>query len=120
MNSLTDIKNMQEIREWVDKTSSILRDTSSDLQADNAAAARVAEDRLEATLKSYIENGGKQYTFGGIHNLLLTIARIMEEKSVLEGDDFELAATAIDECASYCDKKYAEPEHPFSGSCGRD
>jgi len=105
---------------FIERTLTALNGASAELAKDNADAARVAEARLEATLKSYIENGGKQYTFGGVHNLLLTIARIMEEKSQLEGDDFEKAAEAIDECASACDLRYAEPEHPFSGSCGRD
>lgn len=98
----------------------ILRATRDDLAADNRKAAHVAEVRLKATLESYIENGGKQYTFGGVHNLLMTIGAIMEEKSQLEGDDYEKAAQAIEDCADKCDLKYEPPEHPYSGCCGRD
>jgi hypothetical protein len=93
---------------FLERTLTALNGASADLAADNADAARVAESRFESTLKSYIENGGKQYTFGGVHNLLLTIARIMEEKSQLEGDDFEVAAQAIEDAADKCDLKYAE------------
>lgn len=98
----------------------LLRTARADLAADNREAARVEEKRMESLLKGYIENTGRLYTFGGIHNLLGTIAKIMEEKSQVEGDDFEKAAQAIDECASECDLRYAEYEHPFSGSCGGD
>jgi len=99
---------------------SILRDTSAELRADNLKAAQVEEDRFDALLKAYIDNEQKRFAFGGIHNLLMTIGTIMADRSLIEGDDSEKAAELIYECASACDLKYAEPEHPFSGSCGRD
>jgi len=87
----------------------ILSETSADLAADNAKAAQVAEERFDATLKSYIENTGKQYEFGGIYNLLMTIGTIMADLSRLEGDDFEKAAEIIYDASSACDLKYSEP-----------
>lgn len=110
---LTEVKRLRELQE-------LLRTARADLAADNREAARVEEARMESLLKGYIENTGKIYRFGGIHNLLGTIAKIMEEKSQCAGDDFEKAAQAIDECASECDLRYAKYEHPFSGSCGGD
>jgi Glu-tRNA(Gln) amidotransferase subunit E-like FAD-binding protein len=99
---------------------SILRDTSTNLRADNLAAARVEEQRFDAMLKAYIDNDTKRFAHGGIHNLLMTIGTIMADRSLLESDDYEKAANFIYDAASACDMKYAEPEHPFSGSCGRD
>ncbi len=88
------------------KIAEILAAFHTDMDADHIQAARIQESRIESMLRGYIENTGKQYSFGGIVNLLTTIARVMEEKSQLEGDDFEKAAQFIEDCADLCDLKY--------------
>ena len=105
---------------FIERTLTALNGAAAEIAADNAAAAHVEEQRIDELLSAYIDNANKRFEFGGIHNLLKSIANIMGEKSQLEGDDYESAANFIYECADKCDMKYAEPDHPFSGSCGRD
>ena len=71
----------------------------------NHTDMQINEANLERTLRDYIKSS-KRFRFGGIVNLLGSIAEIMEGESELEGDDFEKAAQAIDECAAICDLKY--------------
>lgn len=80
----------------------------------------IEESKLKGLLQAYIENAGKTYAYGGIVNLLGTIANIMRDMSQLEGDDYEKADELIRDCSAAVDLKYSEPEHPFSGSCGGD
>ena len=69
------------------------RATYSDI---NAVLCRV--------LTAYID----EPTIGGVVNLLTTIATLCEERSQLEGDDWEKAAQAINDCSDECDLKYKE------------
>ena len=55
-------------------------------------------------INAYID----QPAIGGVVNLLTTIATICEERSQLEGDDWEKAAQAINDCSDECDLKYKE------------
>jgi len=65
-----------------------------------------AEAEISRMLEAYILNEGGKFLFSGVVNLLTTIAAICEEQSRVEGDDWEIAAQAIDECAEQCDLKY--------------
>ena len=85
-----------------------LQGMRADLASDNASAAHVQEERLDELLLSYIENKNKRFEFGGIVNLLRSVARVVEDKSRIEGDDYEKAAELIDDCADQCDLKYSE------------
>tara|TARA_R110000868_G_scaffold142759_13_gene360250 strand:+ start:311 stop:610 length:300 start_codon:yes stop_codon:yes gene_type:complete len=84
----------------------ILNSISRDLAADNLKAAKVQEARMESLLRGYIENAGKQYQYGGLTNLLTTLASIMEEKQQSKTDDFARAVVALEDCARDCDLKY--------------
>ena len=80
------------------------------LRIDNNAAEEDAmmkrERQLDRDLKSYIVDSRKAWAWGGIVNLLGTIADIMEQQSRLEGDDYEKAARLIEDCAHAVDIKY--------------
>ena len=55
-----------------DLASEVARETEAYLH-DQAEACRVAEQRFDVLLKEYITHESKQFAFGGIHNLLMTI-----------------------------------------------
>lgn len=76
----------------------------------NADARREAERRFENTLRAYIDNEGRRFAFGGLTNLVSTLATICEERSQREGDDYDIAMLALEECAAACDLKYPEAE----------
>lgn len=90
-----------------------LRSGREEFERDATERRRKAEADFDAQLARYIDNAGRQFQHGGINSLLRTIAQIVEDRSQVEGDDFEKAAELIDACAEACDLKYAEPE-PYS------
>ena len=73
------------------------------------AYRRANEKALEAELTKYILSDSK-FAFGGVYNLLTTIADLCKEQSKLEGDDWAIAAQLIDDFADKCDLKYPEGE----------
>lgn len=68
------------------------------------------ERAFEALIDAYIDNAGRRFSFGGVHNLVATIARACEKRSQIEGDDWEKAAIALDNAADAVDLKYLEAE----------
>ena len=92
------------------KIAELLNESHDILAKSNRDAQLEAEQRFENALKDYIDNHGRRYAYGGIVNLVASIARICEERSRLEGDDYETAAIALDECAEKCDLKYEVAE----------
>lgn len=91
---------------FIERTLTALNGAAAEIAADNTAAAKVEEKRFDELLLAYIENANNRFEFGGIHNLLKSIANIMGEKSQLEGDDFEKASNFIYDCADQCDMRY--------------
>ena len=83
--------------------------TSVELANSNARARFTEEARFEALLKSYILDTSTRFAFGGVVNALSSIARICENCSSLEGDEWERASIAIDDFSSSVDFKYLEP-----------
>jgi hypothetical protein len=79
------------------------------LAESNRLAARVEEGRFEDLLRKYVLSDPR-FRFGGVHNLLASVARVCEELSQLEDDEYEQAAIAIDLCADACDLKYPAAE----------
>ena len=88
------------------KIAELLNESHDILAKSNRDAQLEAEQRFENALKDYIDNHGRRYAFGGLTNLIASIARICEERSRIEGDDYETAAIALDECAERVDLKY--------------
>jgi hypothetical protein len=82
--------------------------SSGFLQRMKRVEARTEENNFDDLLREYIVNDKKRFAFGGIVNLLTSIASIMSKLSQIEGDDFEKAAEEIDLCATACDLKYTE------------
>lgn len=80
------------------------------LAKSNRDAKMVAEKRFEYALRSYIDNEGRRYAFGGLCNLLTTLATICEERAQRDGDDYDKAMIALESCAAACDLKYPEIE----------
>lgn len=80
------------------------------LAKSNRDAKMVAEKRFEDTLRSYIDNEGRRYMYGGLCNLLSVLAEICEERSQREGDEYATASIALDECSAKVDLKYPKPE----------
>lgn len=78
-------------------------------QSNNDAALR-AERLFEEQLADYIANPKRLYAFGGIVNLLSTIADVMRSYSEDELSDFWNAADLIEDCAKACDLEYVEEE----------
>lgn len=72
--------------------------------------ARIRREQFEKLLGEFVDCKGVFESVGGVCNLLTTIGQLCEERSRLEGDDFEIAAQACDECAETCDLKYAVSE----------
>lgn len=73
--------------------------------AERREAYRAIDAELCGVLNKYIDHP----SIGGVVNLLTTIATICEERSQIEGDDWEKAAQAINDCSDECDLKYREP-----------
>ena len=67
-----------------------------------------AEAELTNLVRSYINDGRHKFAFGGVVNLLTTIGTILEEKSQVEGDDWNKAANFVNDCADDCDLPYVE------------
>ena len=92
----------------IDKAASILKADNDDAELDERYER---EREMEAMLRKYILDGQSQlFTYGGVVNALSTIARICEEQSKIEDDDYKKAAILIDECAAACDLRYSEEE----------
>lgn len=72
--------------------------------------ARTEENTFDDLLREYIVNDKRRFAFGGVTNLLASIASICEELSQLEGDNYEKAAQLIDRCADECDLKFSDAE----------
>jgi len=105
--------NLTEAALKIDSITAVLR-------ADNDAADRIlreqrrhAEAQFKRSIRDYVLNetspSGRQFFFGGVCNLLTTVASICAEISQLEGDDWEKAAELIDDCADACDLTYMDP-----------
>ncbi len=62
-------------------------EVSAELRKD-IAERKDAENNVESLLRDYIENTDRHFPYGGVVNLLTTIAAIMADKSQLEGDDY--------------------------------
>ena len=91
-----------------------LINTATDtLRADNNAAdlqyRHQRENTLDKLLREYILDSGYQFVFGGVCNLLGTIADICDQEAH-RSPDYEAAARLIEDCAGACDLKYAEGE----------
>ena len=106
---MTRLHAAPEVTTGLAKIAALLNESHDILAKSNADAQLEAEQRLEQTLRDYIDNHGRRYAYGGIVNLVASIARICEERSALEGDSWECAAIALDECSSAVDLKYDEP-----------
>jgi len=87
--------------------SEIIRGAQTDLADHEARAREVAEKRFEAQVREYIERP-ELYKFGGIVNLISTIAAICESKSRDPFDDWDAAAEALQGVVLDVDRKYDE------------
>ena len=92
-------------------TATLERFRDADMQ-ERREAYRAIDKELCRVLNTYIDHP----SIGGVVNLLTTIATICEERSQLEGDDWEKAAIAINDCSDECDLKYSANDIPDGDS----
>lgn len=86
----------------------VLKNIQQEIHASNLDAKREQESRLEELLRDYLWRDKDRFAFGGVTNLLGMIGTLLAERSQLEGDEWEQAAEAVDECAAACDLRYSK------------
>ena len=73
----------------------------------NNTDMQINETNLERALRDYIK-GSKRFRYGGIVNLLGTIASVMEGESEDDRDNWHKASEIIEICSQDCDLKYTK------------